>query len=426
MAGEPEKSKLKLGFIPLTDCAPLVIAHEKGYFERYGLAVTLSRESSWANIRDKVSIGLLDGAHMLAGLPIAATLGLGSAKTPMLTALSLDLNGNAITVSSTLHERMTAVDPAAMSQPATTVHALRRVIEQDKAAGKSPMTFAMVFPTSSHHYALRYWMAAAGINPDRDVRLIVIPPPQMANYLEARAIEGYCVGEPWNTLAVSSGLGRTLITSYDIWNNHPEKVFAVTAAWAEQYPNTHQTLLMALLAAARWLDEPDNRIEAARILACGRYVNAPVEVIRASMTGTYQYSADRAPALLPDFNVFYRYAATFPWRSHAVWLLTQMYRWGQIATPLNIHVIARQVYQPELYRRAAEALGLAYPLVDYKSEGEHAEAWVLANASTPLPMGPDRFLDGARFDPNELPGYLSSFAIQDYRVQPPELAQLNR
>lgn len=353
---ELEKTALELGFIPLTDCAPLVAAYEKGWFKKYGLEVRLVRENSWATIRDKVSIGMLDGAHMLAAMPIASTLGMGSLKMPMITAFSLNLNGNGITVSNALYERMQEADPEAAAVPSTTVRALQAVIEQDKKAGRPPLTFAMVFPVSSHHYLLRTWLADGGIDPDRDVRLIVIPPPQMVNSLRAGTIVGYCVGAPWNALAVREGLGRTLITSYEIWNQHPEKVFGVNRDWAEKHPNTHRTLLMALWEACRWLDQPENRPEAVELLAEARYVGVAAEVVRMSMTGGYQYAPEQAPVALPDFIVFHRHQANLPRHGHAVWFLEQMMRWGQIEKSVDIGVVAQAVYRPDLYREALEGL----------------------------------------------------------------------
>jgi nitrate/nitrite transport system substrate-binding protein len=268
-----------------------------------------------------------------------------------------------------------------------------------------------VFPVSSHNYLLRYWMGSAGIDPDRDVRLTVVPPPQMVNYLRAGVIAGYCVGEPWNAHAVSAGLGRTLITSYDIWNNHPEKVFAVTRHWAQAHPNAHQALLVALLEAAAWLDRPDHRVEACELLSQGRYVNAPVDVLRMSMAGTFQFAADEPPASRPDFNVFHRYAASFPWRSHAVWTLSQMVRWGQLPAGTDVAAVARAAYWPEAYRAAAEVVGLPYPTVDDKVEGLHDGAWTLEEASAPIAMGADRFMDGRCFTPDDVAGYLAGFEV---------------
>jgi nitrate/nitrite transport system substrate-binding protein len=420
-----EKTKLGFGFIPLTDCAVLVVAAEKGYFKKYGLDITLSKEASWANIRDKVTVGALDGAHMLAGMPIASTLGVGSVRKPTLTAYSMDLNGNAITVSNELYQRMVELDPEAMQQRPVTARALKKVIEADKVAGKLPMTFAMVFPVSTHNYELRYWMGSAGIDPDQDVRLIVIPPPQMVAYLRAQNIVGYCVGEPWNERAVIAGLGRTLITSHEIWNNHPEKVFGVNLAWAERYPNTHRAVIKALIEAAQWMDRPENRLEVVRLIAQKAYVNAPEDVVRMSMTGTFQYAPREAPRPLPDFNVFYRYAATFPWRSHAQWFITQMYRWGQIGEPLDIQQTAAAVYRPDLYREAAKELGIPYPILDEKTEGTHAGPWTLSEATASIEMGPDLFFDGKTYDPTSSLAYIEGFRAKDLKVSMDALAKLN-
>lgn len=412
-----EKARLTLGFIPLTDCAPLVVAQEKGWFARHGLEVTLSRETSWANVRDKLAIGVLDGAQILAPVLIASTLGLGPIHKPMVTALSLDLNGNAITVSDALYRRLRKAHPQAPDSAA----ALKRVIDQ----GGRHLTFATVFPFSSHNYQLRYWMAAAGIDPERDVRLVVIPPPQMPAALEQGVIDGYCVGEPWNEVAVHAGVGHVLTTSYEIWNNNPEKVLGVTEEWAAQNPNTHRALLMALLEAARWMDLPENRAEVVELIARSHYVNAPEHVVRMSMTGTFQYGATRVPRSLPDFNVFHRYAANFPWRSHGLWFLTQMVRWGQIGEPLDLRATVEAVYCTSLYREAAGALGIACPTVDYKDEGSHGHGWTLTAASAPIPMGPDRFLDGGRFDPQRPLDYLDTFDIEHSRVDRAALERLN-
>ncbi len=258
-----EKPQLTLGFVPLTDCAPLVIAQEKGIFRRYGLEVTLSKETSWANIRDKVALGILDGAQMLAPMVLGMSCGVGPVKKAMVTALSLDLNGNAITVSNALYAIMQACAPHDAPLPNRSAHVLKQVIDARRNNGEKPLSFATVFPTATHTYELRYWMASAGINPDRDVRLVVVPPPQMRAHLESGDVDGFCVGEPWNAAVVHAGIGRTLITKYELWNNSPEKVLGVTREWAEQYPHTHRALLMALLEAARWLDQPNCRREAA-------------------------------------------------------------------------------------------------------------------------------------------------------------------
>ena len=418
-----EKNKLTLGIIPLTDCAPIVIAKEKGFFEKHGLEVAISKEASWANIRDKVSSGLLDGAHMLAGMPLSTTLGVGSAQKDTVTAFSMDLNGNGITVSNALYERMLAADPESMKTRPITAVALKKVIDADKAAGKEPMAFAMVYPVSSHNYEIRYWMASAGIDPDHDVRLIVIPPSKMVTNLNAKHIDGYCVGEPWNQQAVALGIGKSIITSYEIWNNNPEKVFGVTREWAEQNPSTHKAVIKALIEASQWMDNPSNRQEIVRIIAAQKYIGVPESVIEQSMTGTWTYSKQEAAVSMPDFNVFHRYAANYPWHSHAVWTLTQMVRWGQIDQAIDFKKVAASVYLADVYREAAAELDIAAPTTNFKSEGIHANAWTLKEATKPIDMGPDQFFDGIQFNPHEPVQYLSNFPIHNRQIALADLAK---
>ncbi len=416
-----EKPNLALGFVALSDCAPLIIAEEKGVFRKYGLDVTLSKETSWANVRDKVAVGILDAAQMLATMPLASTLGLGPIEKPMITALSLDLNGNAITVSEALYQRLLEADRDAMKRSPVTATALKKLVDADKQGGREPLTFAVVFPTSTHTYELRYWMASAGIDPDRDIKLVVVPPPQMVDALRSGQIDGCCVGEPWNQLAVREGLGRVLITKYELWNNSPEKVLGVSEEWALQHPNTHQALLMALMEAAQWVDLPENRMEVVDMIARPRYVNAPVDVVRMSMLGTFQYARTEFSRSLSDFNVFHRYAANFPWRSHAVWFLTQMIRWGQVDTAIDIRATAERVYRSDLYRQAAKALALDVPSSDYKTEGTHAANWRTGGVE----LGADRFFDGGKFDPDDPIAYLTAFDVVDSAALSPELAAAN-
>ncbi|HSR02510.1 MAG TPA: CmpA/NrtA family ABC transporter substrate-binding protein [Methylophilaceae bacterium] len=420
-----EKSHLTFGIIPLTDCAPIVIAKEKGFFKKYGLDVKVSKEASWANIRDKVSSGLLDGAHMLAGMPISATLGVGSIQKDTVTAFSMDLNGNGITVSNSLYDRMMAADPEAMRTRPTTAVALKKVIDADKKAGKEPMVFAMVYPVSSHNYEIRYWMASAGIDPDKDVRLIVIPPSKMVSNLDSNSIDGYCVGEPWNQQAVALGIGKSIITSYEIWNNSPEKVFGVTREWANNNPCTHKATIKAMIEASQWMDIPDNRKEVVRIIASKEYIDAPQSVVENSMTGTWTYSNDESPVTMPDFNVFHRYTANFPWQSHAIWTLTQMVRWGQIDQVVDFKKVAESVYLSDVYREAAEELGIAAPITNFKSEGSHAAPWLLKEATNPIAMGADQFFDGNKFDPHDPVHYLKSFSTHNMKLALADLVKAN-
>lgn len=384
--GPPELSTVRIGMVPLTDCAPLAIAHAQGRFRKYGVDVALSLEPSWANIRDKVIYGALDAAHMLHALPLAIHLGLGCRATPMLVPMVLNLNGNAITVSTDLAEAMGGEMTAA---------ALQRVIAGRQSVGAPRLAFAATFPWSSHNYLLRYWLAAAGIDPDSDLRIAIVPPPMMAQNLAARHIDGFCVGEPWSQLAVARGHGRIAALSRDVRRSHPEKVLGVTAAWAERHPNTLRALVAAILEAARWLDEPGNRAAAAELLVARGYVEAPAAAV--------------ADGLLngQDRMVFHRGAANFPWLSHAELTLAQMRRWGQIGADVALAETAAAVFRPDVYRPIAAALGVPSPTVDRKTDGDHAAPWVLSDATQPIAMAPDCPIDGRRFDPADMAGYLA-------------------
>jgi ABC-type nitrate/sulfonate/bicarbonate transport system substrate-binding protein len=412
MTAKLEKTNLKIGIIPLTDCAIIAVAKEKGFFRKYGLDVTISREPSWASIRDKVMFGDLDAAHMLAPMPLACTLGLGTPPVPMMSAFSLGLNGPAITVSNALFDQIRETDPIGVFAYPASARPLHAAIAARKHAGLPLLTLAVVFPFSVHNYYLRYWLAATGIHPDRDVKIIVVPPPRMADELKAGNIDGFCVGEPWHQMAIDAGLGRVLITGYELWNNAPEKVLGVTQEWVRQHPNTHHAMLCALLEAARWLEFPEGRVAAAEILSKPGYVGVPASAIKTPLMGTYRYSLDSIKRPLPDFHVFARYAANFPWVSHGIWHLTQMYRWGQLTTPCDMPALARSVYRPDLYRNAAAQLGIPAPVQDMKTEGGHHGIWELDG----FPLGADRFFDGRRFDPARPGAYLEGFPVHSLRL----------
>lgn len=409
-----EKSQLDLGFIPLTDCAPLVIAHEKGFFERHGLTVNLHREGSWASIRDKTALGLFDAAHMLYPMPIAMSLGIGGFTCPMQTALCLSLGGNAITVSNSLHASMTEEAPELMESRLNSAAALKKVIENRRAITDQPLRFGVVFPTSTHHYELRFWMASAGIDPDQDVRLMVVPPPEMPDALRNNKLDGYCVGEPWNSYAVQRGWGKTLITKHELWSGAPEKVLAVTSDWATLNPGTHLALVRSVLEACVWCDQPSNREEVAEIIARKPYVNAPLEVVRTALLGQFRFDLDQPLINKPDFFSFHRYAANFPWRSHAIWFLTQMKRWGQFEQTPEMHSVIEQVMRPDIFRQAAEQLGVPAPTVELKPEGTRPKPWTLADATQPIKMCQNQFIDGCSFDPSRPDEYLKHLAAPDY------------
>jgi nitrate/nitrite transport system substrate-binding protein len=368
-----EVDELSFGFIKLTDMAPLAVAYELGFFEDEGLYVTLEPQANWKVLLDRVITGELDGAHMLAGQPLGATIGFGT-EAHIVTAFSMDLNGNGITVSNEVWDAMKPYVPLADDgKPVHPIKAdyMKPVVEQFRADGR-PFNMGMVFPVSTHNYELRYWLAAGDIHPGfyspsdisgqigAEALLSVTPPPQMPATMEAGTIHGYCVGEPWNQQAVFKGIGVPLITDYEIWKNNPEKVFGVTAEWAEQNPNTHLAVVKALIRAAMWLDANDNanRPAAVEILARSQYVGADYEVIANSMTGTFEYERGDQRSV-PDFNVFFRYYANYPYYSDAVWYLTQMRRWGQIAEGMPdtwYDEVAREVYKPEIYLEAARLL----------------------------------------------------------------------
>ncbi len=374
LAAEAEKDELKFGFIKLTDMAPLAIAYEKGFFEDEGLYVTLEAQANWKVLLDRVIDGELDGAHMLSGQPIGATIGFGT-KADVVTAFTMDLNGNAITVSNAVWEEMKKHVPMEGGKPVHPIKAdaLKPVIEKFNAGGKS-FNLGMVFPVSTHNYELRYWLAAGGIHPgyyaphkgdtsgqiDAKALLSVTPPPQMPATLEAGTIHGYSVGEPWNQAAVFKGIGVPVVADYSIRKNMSEKVFGVSKSWADANPETHKRVVKALIRAGQWLDADNNanRQEAVEILSRPEYVGADAKVIANSMTGTFEFEkGDKRE--VPDFNVFFRYHATYPYYSDAVWYLTQMRRWGQIAEakPDSWYLeMAKKVYLPEIYREAAAEL----------------------------------------------------------------------
>ncbi len=413
-----EKDELTLGFIKLTDMAPLAIAYEKRFFEDEGLYVRLEAQANWKVLLNRVISGELDGAHMLAGQPLAATVGYGTA-AHVVTPLSMDLNGNAITVSNAVWELMRPeIATGADGRPVHPISAaaLRPAVEAANAEGRA-FNMGMVFPVSTHNYELRYWLAAGGLDPGfygagdakgqigADVLLSVTPPPQMPATLEAGTIAGYSVGEPWNQAAVFKGIGRPVVTDAQIFADNPEKVFGLTAEFVAAHPNTTLALTKALIRAVEWLDADDgaNRAEAVEILSHSAYVGADAAVIAGSMTGTFAFGADDVrPA--PDFNVFFRDHASYPFYSDAVWTLTQMRRWGQIpeAKPDRWYdEIARSVYKPAIYEEAARLL---------VAEGKaRAEDFPFGTDGYKAPTS--AFIDGIEYDGRRPNDYLAKFPI---------------
>ncbi|MBI2276281.1 MAG: ABC transporter substrate-binding protein [Dechloromonas sp.] len=417
-----EKPDVKFGFIKLTDMVPLAVAYEKGYFEDEGLFVTLEAQANWKVLLDRVISGELDGAHMLAGQPIGATIGYGT-KADVITAFSMDLNGNAITVSNAVMAKLKAkLDKQPDGKPVHPVkaEALKAVVDDYKKEGK-PFKMGMVFPVSTHNYELRYWLASGGLNPGyyapakgdtsgnvgADVLISVTPPPQMPATMEAGTIDGYCVGEPWNQQAVFKGIGAPVITDYEIQKNNPEKVFGVTQQWNDKYPNTHKAVVKAMIRAAYWLDAENNknRKEASKMISKSNYVGADVNVIDNSMTGTFEYEkGDVRP--VPDFNVFFRYNATYPYYSDAIWYLTQMRRWGQIPEfkpDAWYKDMAKKVYRPDIYAAAAKEL-----IAEGKMKASDFPDFDKETGFKPVQKD---FIDGIAYDGSKPNAYIDSLKI---------------
>ena len=380
-----EKVNLDIGFIPLTDCAPLVVAKEKGFFKKHGLdEVNLVRESSWKTVAEGITSRRLDAAQMVAGMPLSMTIGVGgNAPTPVVTALVLDRNGNAITLDKKFHQ-----------QGVTTLADFKAAIRQ---APDQVHTLGVVHPASMHNLMLRYWLASGGIDPDQDVNLTVIPPPQMVANLKGGHIDGYCAGEPWNSRAIQEGLGYAIATDLEIWPGHPEKVLGVREEWANQHPETHIALLKALMEGCEYCDDRRHREEIAALLARPEYVGTPVTYIRPGFIDPYDRGNGEAPQNLPRYNQFHVNHSNCPGRVEGLWILTQLARWGITAFPKNWIEILDRVRRVDLYGEAARQLG-----------------WPDAE--------PDRdafqLFDGTLFNPDDPIGYLNRLTIRrDIRIE---------
>ena len=423
-----EKDTLKFGFIKLTDCAPIVIAKEKGYFDDEGLSVEVEAQGNWKELLNRVINGDLDGAHMLAGQPIGATVGFGT-KADVLTAYSLDYNGNGITVSNDIWKQMkpnVKKDATGKVIHPITADSLKPIADE-ASNNNAKLKMGMVFPVSTHNYEIRYWLAASNISPgfyydpstkqrdiagflNSDVELSVTPPPQMPQTLEAGTICAYCVGEPWNQQAVFKKIGVPVTTNYDIWKNNPEKVFGVSAEWAKKNPNTWIAVTKALIRAGHWLDASwENRDEAAKILSQPNYVGAPYKVIKNSMTGTFEFEPGVDVREMKDFNVFFRYNASYPYYSDAVWFLTQMVRWGQITEQKEdswYHTMAKKIYRPDVYMKAVDEL-----IDDGLFEESVFLPAVKANRAGGYKPATSDFIDGKTYDGKKPNDYIDSFKI---------------
>ncbi|MET3754940.1 CmpA/NrtA family ABC transporter substrate-binding protein [Rhizobium binae] len=388
---------LRAGFIPLVDASVLIAAAEFGFAQKEGLTLDLVKDVSWANVRDRLAFRQFDIAHMLSPMPVASMLGLGSNPSPTITPFSLGRGGNAITLSTRLFDRMR--EGTGLPETASALdnaHALAKTIAAIKARGEPLPTFGVTYPFSSHNYEFRYWLAAGGIDPDRDVKLVVVPPPLTSDALAAGAIDGFCVGAPWNMVASERGLGRIVATKQDIWPSAPEKVIGMRPDWAESHPETVYRLIVALDAAARWCDLPDNHDALAAALADPRYIAAPVDIIRRVLAGEFSLDDRGNRRIIADYFQFHSGFANYPRPSHALWIYSQMIRWGQAEASLNKARAAASAYRPDLYRTALGDAN-APDDADIRIEGNDER---------------DRFMDGHVFDPTELPDYVASFAVK--------------
>ncbi len=348
-------NKIKIGFIPLTDCASVVMAHELGLYKKHGLDVEVSREASWATIRDKVLAGDLHGAHCLFGMPFSVYTGVGGqAGSEMHIAMVLNNNGQAITLAKDFCPQVGFRETGKV----------KSAVEATKA--KKTVTFAMTFPGGTHDMWLRYWLAATGVD-QKSVKVITIPPPQMVANMKVGNMDGYCVGEPWNGVAVQQAIGTTHISSQDIWKHHPEKALVVNKDFSATRRDELKAVMKAVLEASAWLDDMNNRKQAASVIGKPAYVNAPPEVIEARLLGKYDLGCDRKHEYTDDTMLFHRAGAVnFPRKSHGIWFMAQYVRFGYLNAAPDYKSIADKLIQQDLYAEVAKSMNLAIPDDDMK------------------------------------------------------------
>ncbi len=401
---------VRAGFMPLLDCAPLVVAAARGFADAEGLELVISRETSWATVRDRLAVRHLDVAHILAPMPIAANLGLGPLSSPLIVPMALGFGGNTVTVSNAIWNELAAAGAHADFDAVTTATAMAALVEKRARAGEPRLVFAIVHPHSAHHYELAYWLASPGVLPGRDVGLIVVPPSLADAALAAGHIDGFCAGEPWGSVAVAQGTGRIVTTKAHIWRSSPEKVLGVRTDWAEADHARLDALVRTVYRAALWCDDPANLPALAELLSRPEYIAQPAEVLLPGLSRRL-VSADGVVRAVPDLLTFAGRAATFPWISHALWLYTQMVRWQQAPFSLDALRIARETYRPDLNRRALEPLGAMLPSESAKIEGALAKETPVGAPGGKLLLGPDGFFDGQVFDPEHAVAYLAGLGF---------------
>lgn len=402
---ECHSHEIVAGFMPLLDSAILIACKEMGFAAGEGIDLTLVRETSWANIRDRMAVGHFQVAHMLAPMPIASNLGLTPLAAKTIAPIAFGLGGNAITVSNALWAKMAEHGAKPDLDPASAGRALRSVISERDDAQEAAFRFAVVHPFSGHNYELRYWLAACGIAPESDVEIVYVPPPLMADALRSGTIDGYCVGEPWNTAATESGLGRIATIKAALWRSSPEKVLGAASKWAEEEPEALAALLRALCRSAQWCASPNNHLALAEMLGLRTVIDRPAAWMLHGLSGNLDIGGGET-IRADDFFIPFARAATFPWKSHALWFYSQMVRWGQVAHSAENASIARETYRPDLYRSALKPLGVALPTANGKVEGALVTPTPVGSAGASLILGPDGFFDGNLFDPDSLDAYI--------------------
>lgn len=372
----PEIKEVKIGFIPLTDCAPIVVAAEMGFDKKYGIKITPSKEASWAGVRDKLVNGELQGAHVLYGLVYGVQMGIGGQQKDMANLMTLNNNGQAITLSNQLREKGVSDGPT-----------LKRLLDNENR----DYTFAQTFPTGTHAMWLYYWLATQGIHPFKDVKTIVVPPPQMVANMRIGNMDGFCVGEPWNARAIYDKIGFTVATSQDIWTNHPEKILGTTADFVTKNPNTARAMIMAVLEASRYIDATANRSKVAQLISGKSYVNAPEEVIEGRFLGHYDNGIGKKWEDPNHMKFFNDGKVSFPYLSDGMWFLTQHKRWGMLKSDPDYLAVAQKVNQIKLYSEAASQLGINVPKD---------------------PMRTSKMIDGITWDGKDPKAYAASFKIK--------------
>ncbi len=374
---KPEKEEVKIGFIPLTDCASVVMASVLGIDKKYGVKIIPTKEASWAGVRDKLVNGELDFAHVLYGLIYGVHLGTSGPKKDMAVLMTLNQNGQAITLSKKLSDKG-AVDAASLAKLMST--------------DKREYTFAQTFPTGTHAMWLYYWLASVGINPLKDAKVITVPPPQMVANMRVGNMDGYCVGEPWGHRAIADGIGITATTTQDIWPDHPEKVLGTTAEFAKKYPNTARAVTAAILEAGKWIDAGlQNKMKMAETIADKAYVNTSVDVINQRILGRYQNGLGKTWDDKNHMKFFADGNATFPFLSDGMWFLTQHKRWGLLKDHPDYLNVAKQINHIDIYKQAATA------------------------SNTPVPkdvIRTSKFMDGVVWDGKDPKKYADSFKVK--------------